>query len=152
MICFVSILKVHANRLVISHTPRLIISHTNRLFDNFPHKSSCKLHTDPTHITTPITWYHRPTPISTGTGVICTQKGGIPPHVLVSEYLGEIYPPYRWCERLDVIEQAQQRFGLKPALPDFYNILLERPRHVCLLSTSYISYPMSYPISYPISY
>jgi hypothetical protein len=47
---------------------------------------------------------------------------------MVSEYLGEIYPPYRWCERLDVIEQAQQWFGLKPTLPDFYNILLERPR------------------------
>jgi hypothetical protein len=41
-----------------------------------------------------------------GTGVICTQKEGIPPHVMVSEYLGEIYPPYRWCERLDVIEQV----------------------------------------------
>ena len=61
--------------------------------------------------------------------------------MLVSEYLGEIYPPYRWCERLDVIEQAQQRFGLKPALPDFYNILLERPRHVrlsLLLHTAHI--------------
>jgi Protein SET DOMAIN GROUP 2 C-terminal/SET domain len=27
-----------------------------------------------------------------------------------------------------VVEQAQQTFGLKPVLPDFYNILLERPR------------------------
>ena len=62
--------------------------------------------------------------------------------MLVSEYLGEIYPPYRWCERLDVIEQAQQRFGLKPALPDFYNILLERPRHV-RLSPTYHN-PISY--------
>jgi hypothetical protein len=43
------------------------------------------------------------------------------------------------CERLDIIEQAQETFGLKPTLPDFYNILLERPRqdpggygYVCL--------------------
>ena len=38
--------------------------------------------------------------------------------------------PSRRCERLDVVEQAQQTFGLKPTLPDFYNILLERPRCV----------------------
>ncbi len=63
-----------------------------------------------------------------GTGVVCTDPNGIPPHVVISEYLGEIYPPYRWCERLDVVEQAQKQFGLKPTLPDFYNILLERPR------------------------
>ena len=63
-----------------------------------------------------------------GTGVVCANPQGIAPHVMVSEYLGEIYPPYRWCERLDVVEQAQQTFGLKPTLPDFYNILLERPR------------------------
>ena len=35
----------------------------------------------------------------------------------------------RWCERTDVVEKARAAFGLKPALPDFYNILLERPRH-----------------------
>ncbi len=29
---------------------------------------------------------------------------------------------------MDVVEQAQQTFELKPTLPDFYNILLERPR------------------------
>lgn len=39
-----------------------------------------------------------------------------------------MYPPYRWCEKLDVVEQAQRKFELKPTLPDFYNILLERPR------------------------
>lgn len=42
--------------------------------------------------------------------------------------LGEVYPPYRWCEKNDVVEQAQKKFNLKPTLPDFYNILLERPR------------------------
>ena len=63
-----------------------------------------------------------------GTGIICTSPTGINPHVMISEYLGEMYSPYRWCERLDVIQQSQELFGLKPALPDFYNILLERPR------------------------
>jgi hypothetical protein len=63
-----------------------------------------------------------------GTGVVCIRPEGIPAHVLVSQYLGEIYPPYRWCEKLDVVEQAQKKFELKPTLPDFYNILLERPR------------------------
>ena len=31
-----------------------------------------------------------------GTGVVCANQDGIKPHVLISEYLGEIYPPYRW--------------------------------------------------------
>eukprot|EP01038_Epipyxis_sp_PR26KG_P004388 gene4388-6204_t len=63
-----------------------------------------------------------------GTGVVCIAKEGIAAHVMVTEYLGELYPPYRWCERLDVVEQAQKFYELKPTLPDFYNILLERPR------------------------
>lgn len=63
-----------------------------------------------------------------GTGVVCIDPSGIEPHVFVTEYLGELYPSYRWCERLDVVEQAQKQFELKPVLPDFYNILLERPR------------------------
>lgn len=63
-----------------------------------------------------------------GSGVICTDPGGLKPHVVVCLYLGELYPPYRWCEKLDVVEQAQAKFGLKPTLPDFWNILLERPR------------------------
>lgn len=63
-----------------------------------------------------------------GTGVVCTDPAGIAPHVVISEYLGELYPPYRWCEKLGVLEKTQKIFGLKPALPDFYNILLERPR------------------------
>jgi hypothetical protein len=63
-----------------------------------------------------------------GTGVVCTNPEGIAPHIVVSEYIGEMYPAYRWCEKLDVIEQAQEKYNLKPILPDFYNILLERPR------------------------
>lgn len=63
-----------------------------------------------------------------GTGVICSTREGIPPHVVVAHYLGELFSPYRWCEKLDVVQQAQEKYGLKPTLPDFYNILLERPR------------------------
>lgn len=63
-----------------------------------------------------------------GTGVICTAKDGIPPHVFITEYLGEAYPAYRWCEKLAVISDAQDKYQLKPTLPDFYNILLECPR------------------------
>ena len=63
-----------------------------------------------------------------GRGIICTNPLGIPPHVFITEYLGEIYPPYRWCERLEVIKQTQEKFQLRPSLPDFYNIVLERPR------------------------
>jgi len=47
---------------------------------------------------------------------------------MITQYLGELYPPFRWCERLDAVEQAQNYFHLKPTLPDFYNILLERPK------------------------
>jgi len=46
-----------------------------------------------------------------GTGVICTSERGINPHVVVANYLGELYPPYRWCEKLDVVQQAQKKFG-----------------------------------------
>ena len=64
-----------------------------------------------------------------GTGVICTAKNGICPDVFASEYLGELYPPYRWCEKLDVLRKTQAIYGLKPVLPDFYNILLEKHRN-----------------------
>lgn len=64
-----------------------------------------------------------------GSGVVCINPDGIKPHVFICEYLGEMYPAYRWCEKLDVVEQAQKTYDLKPTLPDFYNILLERPRH-----------------------
>ena len=64
---------------------------------------------------------------SKGTGVICVAEGGVAPYTVVCDYLGELYPPYRWMERLDVIEQAQRRSGIKQSLPEFYNIILEKP-------------------------
>lgn len=59
---------------------------------------------------------------------MCTSPDGIQAHVLAAEYLGELYPPYRWFEKQAVVRKTQVLYGLKPTLPDFYNILLERPR------------------------
>lgn len=50
------------------------------------------------------------------------------PNRLVTFYRGEIYPSWRWGEKMDAIEITQQRKGLRPTLPDFYNMALERPQ------------------------
>ncbi len=65
-----------------------------------------------------------------GTGVVCQRIGGIPADVFVNKYLGELYPAWRWSQKLGAVEATQTLYGIKPDLPDFYNILLERPR-VC---------------------
>ena len=52
----------------------------------------------------------------------------VPPNRLVTYYRGEIYPAWRWGEKMDAIEITQQRKGLRPTLPDFYNMALERPQ------------------------
>ena len=49
-------------------------------------------------------------------------------HRLVTFYRGELYPSWRWGEKMDAIDLTQQRKNLKPALPDFYNMALERPQ------------------------
>eukprot|EP00210_Caulerpa_lentillifera_P005634 g5387.t1 len=59
-----------------------------------------------------------------GQGVICIKKGGLPPGTFVEEYLGELYTPWRWFERQDVIKKRNP----DGYLPDFYNIQIERPR------------------------
>ncbi|CAM9346222.1 unnamed protein product, partial [Phaeothamnion confervicola] len=63
-----------------------------------------------------------------GTGVVCVAPEGLPANTFVSEYLGELYPAWRWSQKLEAVEDAQRRYGLKPTLPDFYNMTLERPR------------------------
>ena len=47
---------------------------------------------------------------------------------LVTFYRGELYPSWRWGEKMDAITLTQERKNLKPALPDFYNMALERPQ------------------------
>lgn len=61
-----------------------------------------------------------------GVGVQCLTKSGIPAGAFISRYLGELYTPWRWFERQDGVKVAQTKANFKPALPDFYNIMLER--------------------------
>ena len=42
----------------------------------------------------------------------------------VQDYLGELYTPWRWYERQDAIKKREPG----KALPDFFNITLERPK------------------------
>ena len=63
-----------------------------------------------------------------GHGCVVLCRDGVTANSLVTHYRGEVYPAWRWGEKLDAIEQAQQRFGLRPNLPDFYNMALERPQ------------------------
>jgi len=62
-----------------------------------------------------------------GTGVVVAAPEGVPAHAFVNEYIGELYPPWRWFERQDAVAHAQRLLAMPPALPDFYNIVLERP-------------------------
>lgn len=57
-----------------------------------------------------------------GTGVICIKDSGIPAFTLVEEYLGVIHAPWRWFEIQDILKRQSMN-----ELPDFYNIVLERP-------------------------
>lgn len=49
-------------------------------------------------------------------------------NTLVTFYRGEVYPSWRWGEKMDAIDLTQNRLGLRPNLPDFYNMALERPQ------------------------
>ncbi len=42
------------------------------------------------------------------------------------EYFGEIYQPWYWYERQDILKQGQNKGSLSKDLPDFYNITYER--------------------------
>jgi len=57
-----------------------------------------------------------------GIGIFCTKKEGIKQNELIAPYLGEIYSPYLWYEKQDLIKAKK----LDKNLPDFYNIMLER--------------------------
>jgi hypothetical protein len=58
--------------------------------------------------------------------VLLSQK--VDANRLVTFYRGELYPSWRWGEKMDAITMTQDRKNLKPALPDFYNMALERPQ------------------------
>ena len=59
-------------------------------------------------------------------GIFCRRKDGIKTNSLVVEYFGEIYRPWHWFEKQDVIKQGQNAKKLPKDLPDFYNITFER--------------------------
>ncbi|KAL3919748.1 MAG: hypothetical protein SGILL_003598 [Bacillariaceae sp.] len=69
--------------------------------------------------------FFRVHPKGHGSIVLCPK---IPPNRLVTFYRGEVYPSWRWGEKMDAISLIQEKKGLKPRLPDFYNMTLERPQ------------------------
>lgn len=69
--------------------------------------------------------FFRVHPKGHGSIVLCPK---IAPNRLVTYYRGEVYPSWRWGEKMDAISVIQQKKGLKPRLPDFYNMALERPQ------------------------
>ncbi|KAL0444133.1 UNVERIFIED_CONTAM: Histone-lysine N-methyltransferase ATXR3 [Sesamum latifolium] len=61
-----------------------------------------------------------------GLGVVCNKEGGFSEDDFVVEFLGEVYPTWKWFEKQDGI-RALQKNNNDPA-PEFYNIYLERPK------------------------
>jgi hypothetical protein len=62
-----------------------------------------------------------------GQGIVCARRDHIAPYTFVSEYIGELYPPWRWFEKQDAVKTIQKKLKKEEgALPDFYNITLER--------------------------
>ncbi|KAL1555558.1 histone-lysine N-methyltransferase ATXR3-like [Salvia divinorum] len=61
-----------------------------------------------------------------GLGVVCNKEGGFTEDDFVVEFLGEVYPTWKWFEKQDGI-RALQKNNNDPA-PEFYNIYLERPK------------------------
>ena len=62
-----------------------------------------------------------------GMGVFCNHTKKINRNEFVSEYLGEIYPSWRWFEKQDAIKNLYKTRN-KPVLLDFYNLMFERPK------------------------
>ncbi|KAI3465654.1 hypothetical protein Pfo_022317 [Paulownia fortunei] len=61
-----------------------------------------------------------------GLGVVCNKQGGFSKDDFVVEFLGEVYPTWKWFEKQDGIRSLQKN-NEDPA-PEFYNIYLERPK------------------------
>ncbi|XP_073279990.1 histone-lysine N-methyltransferase ATXR3-like [Primulina huaijiensis] len=61
-----------------------------------------------------------------GLGVVCNKEGGFCEDDFVVEFLGEVYPAWKWYEKQDGIRSLQK--NNKDPAPEFYNIYLERPK------------------------
>ncbi|XP_074303506.1 histone-lysine N-methyltransferase ATXR3 isoform X2 [Silene latifolia] len=60
-----------------------------------------------------------------GLGVVCDKEGGFTDDDFVVEFLGEVYPAWKWFEKQDGIRSLQKS---SKDVPEFYNIYLERPK------------------------
>ncbi|TKY48777.1 Histone-lysine N-methyltransferase ATXR3 [Spatholobus suberectus] len=61
-----------------------------------------------------------------GLGVVCNEEEGFAEDDFVVEFLGEVYPVWKWFEKQDGIRSLQK--DSKDPAPEFYNIYLERPK------------------------
>ncbi|KAF1886757.1 hypothetical protein Lal_00045994 [Lupinus albus] len=61
-----------------------------------------------------------------GLGVVCNKEEGFDEDDFVVEFLGEVYPVWKWFEKQDGIRSLQK--NSKDPAPEFYNIYLERPK------------------------
>jgi len=61
-----------------------------------------------------------------GYGVVCMNENGMAPNALVAEYYGELYTPWRWFEKQDLIKKYCKEKKMINNQPDFYNIMLEK--------------------------
>ncbi|KAI4322580.1 hypothetical protein L6164_022257 [Bauhinia variegata] len=61
-----------------------------------------------------------------GLGVVCNKEEGFGEDDFVVEFLGEVYPVWKWFEKQDGIRSLQK--NSKDPAPEFYNIYLERPK------------------------
>jgi hypothetical protein len=61
-----------------------------------------------------------------GLGVVCNKEDGFGNDDFVVEFLGEVYPSWKWFEKQDGIRSLQE--DSKEPAPEFYNIYLERPK------------------------
>ncbi|KAJ7518910.1 hypothetical protein O6H91_20G014700 [Diphasiastrum complanatum] len=61
-----------------------------------------------------------------GLGVVCNTQGGFQKDDFVVEFLGEVYPAWRWYEKQDAIRSLQKKE--RDSATEFYNIMLERPK------------------------
>ncbi|XP_043725695.1 histone-lysine N-methyltransferase ATXR3-like isoform X3 [Telopea speciosissima] len=64
-----------------------------------------------------------------GLGVVCNKDEGFSDDDFVVEFLGEVYPAWKWFEKQDGIRSLQK--NNKDPAPEFYNIYLERPKGDC---------------------
>ncbi|GKA15358.1 hypothetical protein Tco_0695105, partial [Tanacetum coccineum] len=83
-----------------------------------------------------------------GLGVVCNKEAGFSEDDFVVEFLGELYPAWRWFEKQDGVRALQK--DCKEPAPEFNNIYLERPRGMVMVIfyrgvTSYITYPSRIP-------